>query len=561
MTKDKGQFFMIIDRIGNWNPQLFRELKGRLTGRNLAIATALSLLGQLIIGMTLQSRLPAPKPPTANSDWHTNSVYCIDMGEYYYANRSRCISDGLGYWQIDWQHFWWDMAAWSSVVILVALTVGGVYLLVGDLAKEQQRGTLNFIRLSPQSSESILMGKILGVPILVYLAAALVLPLHFGSAIAAGLSIDTIFRFYLLATAGCGLFYTAALLLGFLGGSAWLACLGAGLLNYPYLWLFWLMFPYQNSQSWSDLQWFDLPIGKHPDLLQVFIFCNLILGAFWLWQAVNRRFRNPSTTVLSKRQSYYAMACFQVIVLGLILSYYHNYNSYKNDYIFEPLYRFAILNLFVFLLWTAALSPHRQIVQEWARYNHLNRVRKSTLKEYRRSQIREWMFGEKSPAFVAIAVNLAITAIVWMPSIFLIPSDKKAIAVVAFLSMASLLWIYAAIAQILLLLKTKKREALAIGSVAAAIALPPIVGVVLFIAGVVLSADTLSDSGVWIFSVFGIALLEANSISLSISTIALGFLGQVGVMGALSWQLHRITHKLGASDTQLLLQERRVLAE
>jgi len=38
-----------LDRLGNWNPQLIRELKGRLKPRNLAIAlttpSSMNLLG------------------------------------------------------------------------------------------------------------------------------------------------------------------------------------------------------------------------------------------------------------------------------------------------------------------------------------------------------------------------------------------------------------------------------------------------------------------------------------------------------------------------------------
>ncbi|MDF0556105.1 hypothetical protein [Kamptonema sp. UHCC 0994] len=37
---------LTLETIGNWNPQLFRELKGRFNFRNIALVSATSLLGQ-----------------------------------------------------------------------------------------------------------------------------------------------------------------------------------------------------------------------------------------------------------------------------------------------------------------------------------------------------------------------------------------------------------------------------------------------------------------------------------------------------------------------------------
>lgn len=38
-----------IDRVGEWNPQLFRELKGRLKPVNVLLAVISSLLLQLVV--------------------------------------------------------------------------------------------------------------------------------------------------------------------------------------------------------------------------------------------------------------------------------------------------------------------------------------------------------------------------------------------------------------------------------------------------------------------------------------------------------------------------------
>jgi ABC-type Na+ efflux pump permease subunit len=53
-----------------------------------------------------------------------------------------------------------------SVFVLFIMLGVGTYMLISNLANEERRGTLNFIRLSPQSTLSVLGGKLLGVPIL-----------------------------------------------------------------------------------------------------------------------------------------------------------------------------------------------------------------------------------------------------------------------------------------------------------------------------------------------------------------------------------------------------------
>jgi ABC-type Na+ efflux pump permease subunit len=82
-----------------------------------------------------------------------------------------------------------------SVIGIFALIVIGTYLLISDLAHEERRGTLNFIRLSPQSPENILVGKLLGVPILLYLVAVLAVPLHLWAGLAAQISLMRILSF------------------------------------------------------------------------------------------------------------------------------------------------------------------------------------------------------------------------------------------------------------------------------------------------------------------------------------------------------------------------------
>lgn len=520
----------ILDRLGDWNPQLFRELKGRLKAKNLLGAAVLSLLSQVTLYLVLNGQFPEPKPPKADVDWTTASRYCT--GEYTYLNRYNCVSDGLGYWQIDWKDVWFDLATWCGVVMFALLILGGVYLLMSDVSKERQRGTLNFIRLTPQPSESVLLGKLLGVPILVYFGVALVVPLQIWSVMAAGVGIDMLLRFYVLTAAGCALFYNAALVFGLLGGTAWLGCLAVGVFMFPAVALLRLMFSQDDGIYLPDLKWFSFNLGQDPNLLQVFIMGNCLVAAFWLWRSSNRRFRNPNGTILSKQQSYYIIPTFQVLFVGFDWGY-SDFGSWSG---------FALLNLLVFLGLIAALTPDRKILQTWSRYKHME--------DRRYSAIRDWVWGENSPILVAIAINLAMTAIIWMPGLVVRSLNTEGLTIVSLLATANLIFIYAAIAQLLLLLKTKKRHALSLGAVTAATVLPPIV-LVLF------ARDLTQYSGLWLSTVFGFGLISAPSMSLTLSTILLSFLGQVLTMGALSFQIHRVLKKAGESEAQKLLQEHR----
>ncbi|WP_426549040.1 hypothetical protein [Dapis sp. BLCC M126] len=102
-------------------------------------------------------------------------------------------------------------------IFLAVMLIGGVYMLVEDIAEEKRLGTLNFIRLSPQSSQKILLGKLLGVPILIYLAVAISLPLYLWATISSGLSLSGFLRVSVVLITFCCFFYNLSLLVAFLG--------------------------------------------------------------------------------------------------------------------------------------------------------------------------------------------------------------------------------------------------------------------------------------------------------------------------------------------------------
>ena len=89
----------LISQLGEWNPQLFRELKGRLKLRNIAIAGVLSVFSQLVFVFSFLQRLPL-----RGSSWHR---YCTgEQASDAHDYRYRCLTDLYGHPQFNWQ-FWW----------------------------------------------------------------------------------------------------------------------------------------------------------------------------------------------------------------------------------------------------------------------------------------------------------------------------------------------------------------------------------------------------------------------------------------------------------------------
>ena len=174
----------LLDRLiiagGDWNAQLFRELKSRLKAKNFIVTIICSLLVQ---GWFLRSAL-LNLPISNVVDGHPN--YCeFNLSPLPFNSDNICefSSSGAGYANghidvINWSKWWSELFTGLSGLLAVFLVVAGVYLLAKDWRVEEKRGTLDFVRLSPQSAWDIFVGKLLGVPILIYLAGGLALPLQ-----------------------------------------------------------------------------------------------------------------------------------------------------------------------------------------------------------------------------------------------------------------------------------------------------------------------------------------------------------------------------------------------
>ncbi|NWF59718.1 MAG: ABC transporter permease subunit [Fischerella sp.] len=629
-----------LDRIGDWNPQLLREIKGRLKVFPVAIACVTSLIGQLILFLYQLREIPGEKYPVSGNyclvgeayKQQLNDIYpqinrlqqqlsFFSKAKNYDAEKIQLLTQQVDQLkteerrinnilynqfcpldQIDMQLWWrdhWEYIFLSLTVIFIfTLLDAGTYLLINNLAQEEHRGTLNFLRLSPQSEASILTGKMLGVPILIYLAIAVAIPLHLVAGRSAKIAFSHILSFYAVLAASCIFFYSAALLFGFFsrffsGFQPWLGS-GAVLIfliitmqmasSGPYLdnaaawlrllspfdmtaYLFPNLFRRYNWELLEQIQFFYLPVGKSLVGLLGLNLLNYGLWTYWIWHGLQRRFRNPNAAMLSKGQSYFLVAYLQIILWGFTLQYVKNYYpAYHPSTSPVPAYYdlnyqvsqnfplIAFFNLLLLFGLIAILSPHRQAIQDWARYRHQNIS--NSKRTWQNSLLQNLIWDEKSPALITMVINLVIVTTplaIWIllaPALNTHPinnsnwlievgSFKAILGVALFIT---LMMIYATLAQRMLLMKTVKRSFWATGTVAAAIFLPPML---LGMLGVQASETPI----LWLFSSFPWTGLEYATTT----TVFMALLGELSVLVLLNLQLIRQVKLAGESATKALL--------
>ncbi|MEA5583398.1 hypothetical protein VB620_18880 [Nodularia harveyana UHCC-0300] len=438
----------------------------------------------------------------------------------------------------------------------MTMLMGGTYLLINDLATEQRRGTINFIRLSPQSYQSILLGKILGVPILLYLAIFLAIPFHLWLGLNMGIPLYQTLIFYVVLLGASILYYSAALLFGLVG--SWLggvqSWLGSGFLGLVLLFTQKNIFPRFNiflglsiinpgnfipdsegGLNFVHFQWFGLPLGNSLVLTTCFSLLVYGIGTYFIWQSLERCYHDTNATMLSKKQSYFLTASFTVIMLGCA-------NSVSN----QNLLPLIFINFGLFLYLIAALTPNYQTLQDWARYQHFYRVKNPG----KQKLIKDLIWGEKSPAILAIAINALIvfTIISVFIAVSFSPASYKISAVIALIFTLSLLLIYAALAQILLFTK-HQQTLLRTNTVLAAVILLPII-----VLGLVSSGNTSNYSFLWLFSIFApLQVLSPYSVPLGVMVSFLGLLGHASILGLLLFRIKGRLKKVGESATKALL--------
>ncbi|MBE9045519.1 hypothetical protein IQ255_14095 [Pleurocapsales cyanobacterium LEGE 10410] len=552
------------ERFLDWNPQLFREIKGKLKTRNVVIAAAISTLVQFVVVISLLGELPAPETKNGYFQSIQSGRYGFGSG---YGDRWTYTKDMFDNWVINWQLLWLDLFIALSIISIFALLIVGTYMLVADTVKEESRGTLNFIRLTPQSAGSILLGKILGVPILLYVAMLLFLPLHFTAGLGARIPLTLILSFYGVIVASCAFFYSLALLWSLMNfGSSfkpWLASgamglflfsLTTALFHHPRLisntlWDWLLLFnpsivlSYLIDATYLPQHQVDfLPVGNLGELVFYgqawwtkaswgigFVLFNLSLWIYWCWSVLKRRFHNPQHTLIGKSQSYWITGWIVAIALGFTLQNTSSYRLTDNFILLQ-----FCLGIFGLGL-IAALSPHRQALHDWARYRHQTSREGNVL-------WKELVFGENSPSTVAVAINLAIAIAYITPSILLHLDRDRHYTLLGFILGAGSIILCAIAAQLILTMKTRKRSALSIITVASMLIIPPLcLGI----------ADIYPQNlpQAWLFSFIPtIATKYATT-----SAVLLTMLGQWLGVAVIGFQMTRKLQQAGASETKMLL--------
>jgi hypothetical protein len=306
-------------------------------------------------------------------------------------------------------------------------------------------------------------------------------------------------------------------------------------------------FPFSHAKI-QGLEWFNLPIGAAGISLVVFVLLHYGLWTGWIWQALNRRFHNPNGTILSKHQSYWLVACFEIVTLGFALGESQGYYFGSQYGIFTNPLWLAFFNFVLFLGLIAVLAPHRQTLQDWARYR---RQKVATRKGFwHRALVQDLLVGEKSPELLAMAINLAIAITPFLVWILFLPSDaidkSKALLAVAFF--VSLMMIYASIVQLMLMMKTNKRSLWAAGTIAALLVLPPM-------SLTILGVNAMENPTLWLLSTFPWAGME----SAATTTIVMALLGEWSVLVLLNLRLTRQLRRAGESQSKALLAGRPVL--
>ena len=553
------------------NPQFFRELKGRFKTRNIIIAAAVSIATQFVTVMYLMSELP-------RVDRHGELIN--EYGRYALGNGTKSSSiytkDLLGNWVINWQLFWLDLFIALSVIGIFSLLVFGTYLLIADVVKEESRGTFNFIRLSPQSAGSILLGKILGVPILLYTGVLLMFPLHLAAGLSAHVPLTLIMGFDITILASCAFFYSLSLFLSLIntklpGFKPWLIGGTIGFLllvttkgifsnyldlDHPFGWLFLfnphLVLAYLIEATHLLSSKIDfIPVNDLGELVFYgqtlwtkaswgigFILFNLSVWTYWCWSILKRRFHNPETTLISKTQSYWLTGWLVVFAVGFSLQ---NIDQNYTRYSFPSDLGACFLCLqFYLCVWgallIAALSPQRQTLHDWSRYRHQVSKNGNIL-------WKELIFAENSPSTVALAINLAIATIYITPSIFLhLNPQEEGIIFWGFILTGVSVLFCGLVAQLMLMLKTRKRSVWSAITVISMVIVPPFA---LGFAGI--EPHDLSQA--WLFTLVPTFAIEHATTS----AILIALFGQCLAISVAGFTMTKKLKQAGVSETKALL--------
>ncbi|WP_293353759.1 MULTISPECIES: ABC transporter permease [unclassified Microcoleus] len=488
---------VLIDRLGNWNPQLLRELRGRLKPHTVIATVSFSVIFQIILLL-----IASPN--------------------------SRLFSDG---WLDLWQIITWMLP-------YVTFTLGS-YSIVNDIGQEQKRGTLNFIRLSPCPAWQILLGKMLGVPVLLYLFLGLMVPLHCLAGLQGGVSLPLIASVYLMLAPGCAICYSLMMLCGLASetekrahppqatafGVGAIACCAIAPLymgwNINITWRPLLA----NSEIFGYphpvVSWFLVPINNIGLVSHAFSLAVLGTTAFLLWRILLRNFNKPRSTAIGKRQSYAILAGIEVLALGFFLP--TSLVDEQNAILAAIL--MYVLTVMVLLVLMLAICPQRQALLEWVGYDSPG--------------LQSLIWSNRSPLLVAVIIHLILVGALLVPWLFWIGIGTKKLVETSLLVLCTMnaILMYATFVQQVCATKLRNPMAWAICGL----------GIWSFIApGMLLYLKLIPDrnpatAALW--TLFGYGFWQFDKPT-TIPFVGLGILAQWVFLAFLLWRFQKTMQKL-----------------
>lgn len=567
-----------LDRVGDWNPQLMREWQGRSRWRNLLLATLPAIGVQALILLQRLAELP--------NQFAKINRYCSgSLSDSYEIQRYCNLAQNSGGLNIQWSMFWSDIFRDISVTLPWVLIVGGVFLLIADFSKENQRGTLNFLRMSPASSRQILLGKLLGVPVLLYSIIAVTLPLHVGAGLAAGFSGLALGEYYLVLVATMFCFYAAALWFASLtpklqGAGPWLGALlvllllllgmvitdssNSNVLNWSTVFnpIYSLSFfdsanlegsrnywPFTGHNSF-DIVWFSHRLNN-GSYLALTLTNTLGLG-LWFWCLLERRFQAPGLTPISKQQSYGLTLFVSLLAIGFCTSPYRAKYNEIYGYQTHDIQGFIIAMVVWSLMLIFLLLPSQQAILDWARYRRQRKAKRAGMQQTKadstvsRNLLWDLHRNDNSPTELALVINLAIIGGVFAVSLAFLSAGYRQYPLSMLLSwLFSALFLYSCLVmvQLLSLSNYQHRHWMSVGGLVTVIAgLPAALGML----GLSPNAKT---AMLWLLTIAPQSVVESSG------PLALIFgLGtHLAIASSLTWVLTKRLRHLGQSEWKALL--------
>jgi hypothetical protein len=445
----------LFDRLGNANPQLLRELRGRLKPGPVLGTLALSIGGQLLYGLTRLNALPSIANTSSSvarygAETPKNLIvhlYCTGAALSTEPHCSPAAQPIFSPWQVNWPLWWSDTLTglhFGAMTIAIAI---GCYLLIADWSTEADRGTLDPLRLSPQSAQTILLGKLLGVPSLVYLWLLSGVPIALIAMVNTGRSASHIAGTLAIDGAQLAFWFTSSLFFANVTGKGRgfkgiLGAIGAiGLMAWGL----------QIAGNWGE---------RSPDILSLFGFLSPMFGlvrhvfpagdwtvrsvaglrefggvdnlrthgsmigltvagislllawSYTAWIALIRRFDRPTATLWSKGQSYWITAGLTAIVLGCctksfpgalgdLASIYHS----KQPELLGSNAIQLLNNRLVPLFWLLLPLGFSLVQPRSVLLDGMHRPVGAALRKKTR---RDLIWGEFSPPWVALGIQVAI---------------------------------------------------------------------------------------------------------------------------------------------------------